>query len=334
MTSSPEKDAASIVDRVKNFIINEPGFEFVKVAGSGAYGTTIAVKTINYDLPNEEIAPERRTLERLIWAMHIVTLIQPPFRSNPPAWFKDNTLITEYVENGTLARLKGRVWNIKGRRQRKLPNRVLWAIFLCLTRACIGIAYPPGDLSKAPSGPRDQILEVLPTDDRPPSKVHHDDLHEGNIMIGDLDQDEHRYFPGMKIIDFGLAPSDDDAVNKNIYVIGIVMSELIWYDRRTISDLVNDKRGANTLDPDLDLELLTLAIECARRIPAPRPSLSRLFTTTSANVLRTYPDIPEESDSYIKYLVQRHWQKPEPPTTAGQASDKEDTTLSAWRIGS
>ncbi len=41
----------------------------------------------------------------------------------------DNTIITEYLENGTLMNLKRRLG--ENYPPRKLPNRILWAMFLC-----------------------------------------------------------------------------------------------------------------------------------------------------------------------------------------------------------
>ncbi|KAI0538444.1 kinase-like domain-containing protein [Xylaria digitata] len=313
-----QQQEEAVANRVKEFFANEPGFVFEKVAGTGAFGVilrfqnknarpgdyqTIAVKAIAWSGNND---PEIQNLKSLKWAQHIVTIIQLPFKSEKTRWIMDNTIITEYLENGTLMDLKQRLGQYT-HPPRKLPNRVLWAIFLCLVRGCVGIAYPPGDLRKTPRGPSDQLLETVPgdIDSHPPKKIEHGDLHEGNIMIGNLDEDEHSLFPVLKLIDFGLASEIEEAVEENIASIGTVMCELIW-EARDINQLVNDKQGQNIQDPNLDPDLVMLAAQCIADDPASRPSLSRLLSVIGPKVQQKYPHIPDESDSYISGLVQRN----------------------------
>ncbi|KAI0908494.1 hypothetical protein F4824DRAFT_512605 [Ustulina deusta] len=313
-----ERQEEKVAIKVKTFFAEEPNYVFEKVAGTGAFGVTlcfrnehaepndhrtIAVKAATWS--NQDIGTEIKSLEPLIWAQHIVTIIKIPFKSNETRWMNDNTIITEYLENGTLMNLKRRLG--ENYPPRKLPNRILWAMFLCLVRGCIGMAYPPGNLRKTPRGPRDQLLETLPRNSnaRPPSKLEHGDLHEANIMIGDFDPIEHRWFPVLKFIDFGLANEIDNAVAENILAIGEVMCGLIWASR-DITQLVNDKKGANILDRNLDSELLMLVAQCIETDPASRPSLSRLLSVIHPKLRQTYPNIPEESDHYISQLVQKY----------------------------
>ncbi|KAI0412627.1 kinase-like domain-containing protein [Xylaria grammica] len=308
-----EQTAAS---RLQEYFENEPGFAFEKVAGSGGFGVTLCFRNKNADpnghrmiavkaptWENEDVPRERQSLRPLVWAQHSVTLLAVQFESENAEWLKKNTIITEYLENGTLSSLKRRLGG--GYPRRKLPNRVLWAIFLCLVRGCVGLAYPPGSRTKLPRNPRDQLLETIPDGNRPPRELYHGDLHEANIMIGDFEPREHRNFPVLKFIDFGLSSEKEDAVSGNIMDIGQVMCNLMW-SGWDISDLMIDKNSANILDPNLDDELLDWATQCIEDDPADRPSLSALLSAIRPNLQKTYPNIPEESDRFISELIQRN----------------------------
>ncbi|KAI0444951.1 hypothetical protein F4803DRAFT_572056 [Xylaria telfairii] len=343
-----DREEEKVANRVKSFFANEPKYEFEKVAGVGAFAVTlcyrnrdagpseyrrIAVKAITGS--SADIGSEIEFLKSLIWAQHIVTIISIPLQSSETRWLKDNTIITEYLENGTLDQLKKRLGRYN-HSPRKLPNRVLWAIFLCrstkgfilekipaplettllkessntalVARGCVGMAYPPPGPRKAPRGPRDQLLETIPDEDkyRTPNDLAHGDLHSGNIMLGDLGRDEHSRFPLLKFIDFGLASrGTENAVEENISAIGAVMCELILQSG-DIHRLIDDKRGANVQDPDLDPELLMIVAQCVAEEPARRPSLSRLLSIIRSMLRRTYPDIREETDAYISELVQNN----------------------------
>ncbi|KAF2967378.1 hypothetical protein GQX73_g6212 [Xylaria multiplex] len=301
-----------IANKVKESFANEPGFVFEKVAGAGAFGVilrfqnknaesseyrTIAVKAL---ATLGDDGPEAKTLKLLKWARHIVTVIQIPLISDKTMWIKYNAIITEYIENGTLMGLKQRLGQYTNP-PRKLPNRVLWAIFLCLARGCVAMAYPPpGDPEKTPTSSSDQLLETIPSniDSHPPRNLKHGDLHEGN------NQDEHPIFPVLKFIDFGSASEDEEAIEENIEAIGTVMCELFW-EARDINQLVNDKQGENILDPNLDPDLVLLTAQCVACNPADRPSLSHLLSVIIPKTHQKYPHLPDESDRYISGLVQR-----------------------------
>ncbi|KAI8944528.1 hypothetical protein F4801DRAFT_585322 [Xylaria longipes] len=126
-----------------------------------------------------------------------------------------------------------------------------------------------------------------------------------SVMLGEFEPIEHRRFPVLKFIDFGLAQERDNAVEENIQAIGVEMCELMWKPR-DIAALIDDKKSANTLDPNLDSELLKLAAQCISQNPANRPSLQRLFTVVRQNTRKTYPNIGEETDAYISNLVRRY----------------------------
>jgi len=88
-------------------------------------------------------------------------------------------LLLEYLPNGSLNQLtKG----MRAARPRPfLPNRLLWRIFACLVRACIGLIWP----LEAGEGEQPQLEELR--GEEPTDAVVHGDIHGENIMIGDLD---------------------------------------------------------------------------------------------------------------------------------------------------
>ncbi|KAI0191860.1 kinase-like domain-containing protein [Astrocystis sublimbata] len=304
------------VNQVKKFFATKPGFEFEKVAGSGMFGVTlcyldkkatargfqrIAVKVpTNSDetagfLSESSMTQERKVLQRLGWAKHIVTLIAPAFEAKDAKWINNKALITEYLENGTLHSLRTRLKE----RQTDPPD---------LTRACVGMAYPPGLPHVLPKRPRSQLNESLNgIDIENPGQLMHNDLHDENIMIGDMDALEHSFFPIVKIIDFGQASEleGEGAVEDNISAIGNIMKELIWGSRLYV-DFLNNVPFKQVPDPNLDEDLAALVTQCINGIPDERPSLRELLATIRPKLKQKYPDNPEETDEYITDLVQRN----------------------------
>lgn len=133
----------------------------------------------------------------------------------------------EYLDRGDLLALIGRVKD----RNKRLPNRVLWSIFLCsrsnqislhmslisifheypdtkktllqVVRACIGLAYPIGG---PPNGP--SVFEVIPEGGRlvkPPANITNSDITLRNMMLATGDElEEHQVGQMVKMIDLGL----------------------------------------------------------------------------------------------------------------------------------
>ncbi|KAI1487366.1 hypothetical protein F5X96DRAFT_650217 [Biscogniauxia mediterranea] len=99
----------------------------------------------------------------------------------------------EYMENGSLQDF------IRRTQRASIPNRILAWMFLCLTRACVAMAYPPG---LNPDGSR-QEERVDPS--RKPTLLAHYDMTTENIMFGTVDPQsrEHSIMPSVKLIDFG-----------------------------------------------------------------------------------------------------------------------------------
>ncbi|KAI0550330.1 hypothetical protein F4679DRAFT_207622 [Xylaria curta] len=267
----------------------------------------------------------------------------------------------EYLENGTIETL------LQRRRAAglgRLPNRVLWAIFLCLVRACSAMAYPPPTLPSSRTPKNDKRREGLPADAgrRAPGSLVHGDMNLGNLMFSDdvnpptfLDQQrEHNLVPILKLIDFGEAhevdvpveerprPYDEplylygrmrddlgklrdigkldyererfqnDATDKNILDIGIVMGSLMTNDlthpraevmREVVLELNED------IDPversGLDLDLFWLMARCLATQAFLRPRLSHLSDLLEYYIEnKAYENIVDESDFSIRQMIQ------------------------------
>ncbi|KAI0192377.1 hypothetical protein EV127DRAFT_491556 [Xylaria flabelliformis] len=211
--------AQRLTEQVKLLFASQPRHVFERIAGQGGSGIALCfqdkeagpdefsrfiVKTVL--LGNDiEITNEKKWLERLRWAEHIVTPIT--LDPDPLTAFAKPSLVIEYLENGTIdALLQKRRAAGLGR----LPNRVLWAIFLCLVRACLAMAIPPPPIPN-PRTPKDKRRETLPADADAQilQDLIHSDMNLGNLMFGDdISQDqppdtEHHLVPILKLIDFG-----------------------------------------------------------------------------------------------------------------------------------
>ncbi|KAI0542143.1 hypothetical protein GGR58DRAFT_527223 [Xylaria digitata] len=223
--------AQRVTDEIKQFFSNEPRYEFEKVAGQGGSGIAICfrdkeagpdefsrfiIKTVVLG-DNKEIADEKKWLDRLRWAEHIVTpitldpdpLAGPRQKGELSILFSKPYLIIEYIENGTLDNflIKRRAAGLG-----HLPNRVLWDLFLCrksakshvayrkewncalppgltlreVVKACIAMAWPPDQMSY-PRGPKHKRREALPPSaNAPPAgDLIHSDMNLGNLMFGE-----------------------------------------------------------------------------------------------------------------------------------------------------
>ncbi|KAI1098262.1 hypothetical protein F4804DRAFT_350588 [Jackrogersella minutella] len=226
-------------------------------------------------------------------------------------------LVLEYLENGTFARLIDRTTQ----HQTHLPNRLLWSIFLCLTRACVGMAYPMNR-----EGGRRNLPEVFPAEGGPPGDLMHRYLHAGNVVFGDVDStsQEHALIPIAKFIDFGAAFESPEGTGPgfNIYDISILMLAIITKTRtpnfneqciyRDIwteaTEILPEGNGANY--PNLDDDLRWLLARCFAIDDQDRPTLQQLLTEVE-NAVRTktagtfpFAQAPLETDAAIKTFLQ------------------------------
>ncbi|KAI1384758.1 uncharacterized protein F4822DRAFT_372752 [Hypoxylon trugodes] len=222
-------------------------------------------------------------------------------KDDPLKKVKGEYIILEWLDLGTLSNF---ISNGNRLGIQRLPNRLLYRFFLCLTRMCIALAYPPGRTDD------EEVTEEV-QDDVIPTNITHNDLHDGNILLGDPPADEeHEIAPIIKAIDFGLATENSYAdllgtgQERNIFYIGGLMLELVamdqtvspfdidpdnteivqWHDGETGEDvefeaqsvgLLLPFRGPQDPMPWLDTLLKQLICRCLANI-AERPSLREL----------------------------------------------------------
>ncbi|KAI1317489.1 kinase-like domain-containing protein [Xylariaceae sp. FL0255] len=242
MSSRNTAISNTIVELI-SFFRPYPRYKFVKKAGVGSQGVAACFSDleaspdgwkkfiVKIDYRGEQrdaLEEEAQMLRTLRWAKHIVTSIQLGDDPLQPSQIVNRSskkafLIMEYLPNGTLLEFVERYYEVTNRR---LPNRILWQIFFCLARGCAAMAFPPGDPTTSPSGPLDQLLETVPLDatQNEGNNLVQQDLHEGNVMFGDIEppttsrtqslrQIEHVPVPTLKLIDFGFAKELNDYEN-------------------------------------------------------------------------------------------------------------------------
>ncbi|KAI1322361.1 hypothetical protein F5Y16DRAFT_386728 [Xylariaceae sp. FL0255] len=271
-------------------------------------------RTIDED-GEDDLRSEIRTLRAINGSQHVIGLIayrddpEPvaaqlrvttpwprvgPIQETVLSGLAGPVVIMEYMENGTLARVAERLG--RGTWQGPIPNRFLWAIYLCGIRACIATAYQLGfDLEADP------ILETIwPA--RQPVQLAHGDLHYNNIMFGDADPtiQEHSLIPILKWIDFGAAhihaDEDGEGVERNILDVSNMINCLITGTEPDADEMDVDEMDAVDLAPDmpgLDEELQDL-IRRGRAVDfLDRPSLADMF-------FRTYQAVTNRNEAFYR----------------------------------
>ncbi|KAI1413494.1 kinase-like domain-containing protein [Hypoxylon sp. FL1857] len=266
---------------------------------------------------------EKEYLERLRGAMHIVKLINIPndplTRNNFPGSF----IMLEWLPNGTIGQF---IAKAKFMGLQRLPNRLLWRFFLCLVRALCGLAWPRNRT--------DDLEEFeLPVPGVPPSGFMHNDLHIGNVLLGDFTMEpEHFITPKLKLIDFGQSgdadPEDVVAAREaNIWEVGKLMLKLI-----SLNNLAQDSLTPmlfNYLGEDIETRA-NLIFAPSPGQPRPFPWLDEWLATiiglcmgVDVNRMPTYQTlsqwvqyaviernasyygIPEESDETVRTICQQ-----------------------------
>ncbi|KAI1814157.1 hypothetical protein GGS20DRAFT_550054 [Poronia punctata] len=92
--------------------------------------------------------------------------------------------VMEYLPLGSVKQLEQRATTLEsqGYTECYVSQDLLWNFFLCLARACIGLAYPPNLAGQvAPETWRERVPSG-----RRPSAWAHRDLHENNVLFGDI----------------------------------------------------------------------------------------------------------------------------------------------------
>ncbi|KAI0389030.1 hypothetical protein F5Y17DRAFT_450521 [Xylariaceae sp. FL0594] len=225
-------------------------------------------------------------------------------------------VLLEYMENGDLLTMWERIW----RAGVPIPNRLLWKIYLCMIRAVIGMAYPPGGPPGAPTK-----IEQLPQDNKEPGRFTHNDIALRNVMIGGrwLNDSEHKVIPIFKVIDYGMSSysrTPEEAIHRNLAAVARTM---IWMlggpdagnligqltqtdDYHTIANgLVNPDDWPN-LDNDLrELLMESLALEDFMR-PGLREAYNRVLRGASKPPEVFAGRQIEESNIFIDEFLDRY----------------------------
>ncbi|KAI0114618.1 kinase-like domain-containing protein [Hypoxylon sp. NC0597] len=324
-----------LLREVSSYFIENYQFRNGRPIGSGAYATAIV---FDEDLPGKQsrkvvvkaalnadsdrsIINEDEHLKSVRGAEHTVRLLY----SNILA-FSHRAIVIEYIEHGHWEDILGRF--ISG--GQRIPNRVLWGVFLCLTRAVIGMAWPQY-ASINDKSQRERIRND------PPGRLAHQDFSLQNILVGvwKRDDPEHRFSPITKVIDFGNAAvlppqeglGDATGIADNISEIGRVMLWLAIGHRgyeimeceiqdgpnlplRTIESRVH----YDLSDGSISDQLRFLIRRCRAVNPKERPKLPDLLRVCENAVLNhnaaDYADLNQpwpqyEHDHELDRLIQR-----------------------------
>ncbi|KAI1073833.1 hypothetical protein F5B20DRAFT_574518 [Whalleya microplaca] len=335
--TNPE-DTNRVVNELKKHFAYHSIWEYEDFLGDGEYAVAVLVrkrsrttndhrmvlkKAKGRDSENQ-LKNEISWLKRLRGAEHIVRMLAAhdgtmstsagSVSGSALQGLTNPIMAMQYLENGSFSRLMERL----RQKNMHLPNRILWSFFLCLVRACVGLAYPPdGREEDSPE------LEAIPTDGRLPTDLYHGDLHAGNIMIGDIDPKsaEHYLAPVVEFIDFGEAAENSEyGVTENLYKISLRMLGLIARGEIRLRRAESEYNGIRTLAteilpggngaryPRLDPDLRDLLARCVSTQRKHRPGLQEMLEITR-NAVETKdassfkPNQAYESDEAISIIL-------------------------------
>ncbi|KAH8157089.1 hypothetical protein CIB48_g11154 [Xylaria polymorpha] len=243
---------------------------------------------------DEEIENERRWLTMLQGSQHIVKVLGYEVDRSK---ISRPVLVLEYVEYGSIQDLCKRLTagNVG------VPNRVLWSMFLCLIRACVGFAYPPWQNDEKETIPEDGIKK--------PSSIIHNDLHDENVLIGELipDNIEHRDAPILKIVTGVIAKKYSTLRDENMEVD-------IPDETGNVRKIIAFTDPALRDSPYLLPALRNLLLLCQAANPKDRPSLQYVLKTcedaVTTHTAQSYTGIAGydsalESDDSIRSVIQQ-----------------------------
>ncbi|OTB01341.1 hypothetical protein M426DRAFT_25646 [Hypoxylon sp. CI-4A] len=312
-----------------DYFSSNSSFRLRKFIGAGANGSAfrmqylrnravereLVVKIANDNQrARQDIVKERDILMRLRGAVHIVQPIDIPGNPLYEALPDDRWLVMEWLPNGELGNfiIGARMSGID-----HLPNRLLWRFFLCLVRACCGMAWPMGRTDGS-------VAFEAPVQGVPEGRLAHNDIHNGNIVIGDWSTTgEHSFAPILKLIDFGNAAEMQSATvarKKNLNSIGDIMMSLIalhtdvdWvtfkfqYQGMTITSSAGAIYPSEEDDPYpwLDDELTDLIALCLVHDNNHVPTLNFLLGKIRNNIGSkdgAWYRVSEEQNDYIRQL--------------------------------
>ncbi|KAI0478357.1 kinase-like domain-containing protein [Xylaria cf. heliscus] len=316
-----DDNAEAVVSELQGYFSRSRIWECEKALGNGAYGAAILVKersardsqgrrvVLKRALSTgiAELKVEIATLKKLRGNAHVARLLascedltefadpgisetrlQTIFTSL--RGLRGPALVQEYCQNGTIDSLKekAKAQNID------IPNRLLWRFYLCLVRACIGLAYGPRNPDAATA-----VLEEIPSD-RAAGDLVHGDIAGRNMVIGDTDPStpEHSTIPILKLIDFGSSGEYADAgkgVEENLHSCAVEMLRLIrkgpvrtreqrnatYFEgvRTVATDILPGVDGVPRF-PNLDPKLRDLLVQALRTDRGRRPTLAEMLAMT------------------------------------------------------
>ncbi|KAI0452327.1 kinase-like protein [Xylaria acuta] len=218
-----------------NRVLGFGGFGLVQdwdiLKKDGSRDRSIAIKTV----VNKGSRSSIESIKREIWwtkkftgSEHLIQLADLDKRVMKAANFNDEitsgmpNIAMEKLGRGSLYLLIHRIkyaadWNAIApehlRLMEYIPNRTLWQIFQCLTRAVIGIAYP-STLPETRKGLSIRETTQGIPDKFKPERIVHNDIDVGNIFVADPrdcpPDDEHPWAPIIKIADYGCMVQWDD----------------------------------------------------------------------------------------------------------------------------
>ncbi|KAI1094463.1 kinase-like domain-containing protein [Rostrohypoxylon terebratum] len=207
-------------------------------------------------------------------------------------------IVLEYMPHGDLKRMVERAkrYNIA------VPNRLLWSIFLCLVRACIGMAYHQA----LPEGSQTRT-ETIPAGQNQHSLVH-GSMNLSNIMIGNpfARFGEHTLGPVAKLIDLGMAATatDGQGVRYNLWDVSAIMMTLVTLDitwgvspRTTYRGIQTNATpilgdAGKTRYPLVDDDLRDLLARCLAQNPLHRPGLRDMLAELELRITKSAENFP------------------------------------------
>ncbi|KAI0010775.1 hypothetical protein F4779DRAFT_638404 [Xylariaceae sp. FL0662B] len=195
-----------LIKEVKSYFTAHHKFRNGRVIGCGSYGLAIAyeealdsdpwtrlvvVKAAIDEDSDYSIENEDTYLRAVRGAKHVIRLLY-----SGPEVLSRMSLVTGYVEHGDWGTVLARFIM----KRERIPNRILWGVFLCLTRAAIGMAWPMNGDVNTP-----EQTETI--QNRTPSTLAHLDITLQNVLVGRWmkQEPEHRFSPLTKLIDFANA---------------------------------------------------------------------------------------------------------------------------------
>ncbi|RYO98409.1 hypothetical protein DL763_002248 [Monosporascus cannonballus] len=298
--------AKLVVQDIYNLFEFDPNFEYEHILGQGRNGVACVVREREDGQFRRRIVVKRPTAkdpfiaDKVRKELQILKswMISPPGNDDPSELigqlFEGPILITEHLDSGSLKRFINRALKV----DYQIPNRVLWRIFLC------PLAFPPGDernehlvpetmwRTRSSKTPRNRVL----VNQTQYLQILHNDLHDENVVFGDLDlvawSIEHRMVPILKMIDFGSAEKFDFGSDElkdrsashpnegNVFDIGRLMHNIIT--KQTGATLLpygdpddEDKTVKVDLDDGASFKSFAKALYPSAEIARPYPSLDR-----------------------------------------------------------